>query len=273
MVGKKSSWSGVVVIATLLGATTPAHGQHGTGTATAADGACATCHASHTPDAGSYALRLDGSGSARATGLSEASQSCLRCHATPQDRARQADVLNLPLAVTEGSYLGLDMSDDHAMGFADASRRSEDAQGLAMLRPGYRSSNTWSGRSAMRAGSLECTTCHDPHQPAELLSTRGELEALCGSCHDPSSYLLSGHSASKCSDCHRLHGGSDPHLLVETNTDLVCRSCHGGGGLQRKGDALVGVARTPEQAHAGPRIGLCVECHSVHNEVTEGGPR
>jgi len=273
MMGTRSSWSGLVAIAALLGAAAPAHGQHGTGTASAADGACASCHTSHTPEAGSYALRLDASGSARATRLSDVSQSCLRCHATPQDRARQADVLNLPLAVAEGGYLGLDMSDDHAMGFVDPSRQLEEARGLTALSPGNRSANAWSGRSAMRAGSLKCTTCHNPHRPAELLPAPGAEEALCGSCHDEPSYLLLGHSSSTCSDCHRLHGGSDLHLLADSNADLVCRSCHGGGGFRQRRDSFGSAARSPEEAHASPRIGLCVECHSVHGEGAGRGLR
>jgi hypothetical protein len=98
---------------------------------------CTMCHGPH--DAGSdlYSLRVDdilGSGyraAIQSTGPGAVSLSCLRCHATPALRVRQARGGNAapapaaPPPAGGGKYLDLDPSDDHPLGRAEYSERSE----------------------------------------------------------------------------------------------------------------------------------------------------
>lgn len=99
-------------------------------------------------------------------------------------------------------------------------------------------------QSKMYANGVKCSDCHDPH------STRLKLEgnALCGQCHEPSTYDTfehvrhpGGSEGSQCVDCHmpeRTYMVVDPRrdhsfkvprpdLTAELGTPNACSGCHG----------------------------------------------
>lgn len=65
----------------------------------------------------------------------------------------------------------------------------------------------------------------------------------------PVSMLNAKHN---CSDCHLTHSGSSPNLLIGTNVEVLCLSCHGPAGS------------SPVKAknHKGH---TCVVCHNPHD--------
>lgn len=226
---------------------------------------CNMCHGAHTDGSAPYTLRtgepLGWTYSASSgTGPGPLSQSCLRCHSTPDGRARQRDVAaSAPVLAPQARYLGSDLGDDHPLG-----RISSD-----WGRPGGASNSgapdRWNAELFDRNGplggpvaeSLECTTCHDPHDRAGGTAEPERERALCGGCHDPLRYDLSGHTSAACSDCHRLHSGHQPSLLAEPSADVLCLSCHDPGGSRTRAAAPRG--------HIEPQSKSCISCHSVHH--------
>lgn len=237
---------------------------------------CEACHGSHVPDRGEYSLRLGDAGVrgswVRGTGPGAVSQSCLRCHSTPADRMNAgADAKTGPIRLAEGKYLGLDLADDHTLGRLD---RNRDDRGLLFdTNPrNLRTRRSLTGRASIlpsAMGSVECTTCHDPHRPIGPIPTPEEEPILCGACHDAGTYGYGLHVSATCSDCHRLHEGRGLDLLREEDEELLCMSCHGGArppsGLDRARRTSLPVG---PPGHVVPPAGRCSDCHPAHGTVT-----
>lgn len=236
---------------------------------------CAICHGSHDGGAGAYSLKggVDRSmweqlTQAQAPGLSGASQSCLRCHGTPEVRAREREFAGqAAAAIATGSYLGLDLLDDHPLG------RIEDSEALSRF---GRLPDPRSLPSPVRMGSwnvdgsglhVECTTCHDPHRRDFGPLSAPELQTICGGCHDPATYALAGHASQPCTGCHAMHGGAEGSLLTEHNTDALCTECHSTasarGPIPPMDLHFTTGSRASFRGSPG-ELSACSDCHTVH---------
>ncbi len=247
------------------------HAEGAPGTAALREEArgCGLCHAAHLAAAGAYSLRSEsGSGSApqQAIGISRlgpSSQSCLRCHSTAAVRLRQAEFAPAASAVLEpGTYLQLDLTDDHPVGLVEP---SVALRRMTLLRTGGRVGPTGLQRGGADP-TIECTTCHDPHRRTGPVSA-AEERVLCAGCHEPTRYGLRTHAGLACTDCHALHGGSQVGLLRTHGADVLCRTCHEPGSPARAGDSgTVAVPRTPagHPTGAGAAAAGCLSCHRAH---------
>lgn len=251
----------------LLAAPLPLAAQHGVIAGAAGAGDCDVCHASHTGGTGVYTLRMGEGGPwfGRTGGgaLGMVSQSCLRCHGAAQVRRRQPEFSRTGLGEgREPSYLGFDFADDHPLGRAGQVRGTSTAPArrratVGRLTPG--------GALEVERRGLECTRCHDPHRRQGATPPPEDEADLCGACHDVVA-LGQGHQGTPCSGCHRLHGGTRRALLAHDDPDMVCRSCHD-RTVRSLPVGPAGAAALAPAAHARdlrPRVGRCVDCHTVH---------
>ncbi len=82
----------------------------------------------------------------------------------------------------------------------------------------------------VREGVLECTSCHDPHEPATRSLLGGFKQQQCVACHaDKGGPFVFEHPASRvegCTACHAPHGSPNRHLLTHQRVAEVCLSCH-----------------------------------------------
>lgn len=212
------------------------------------------CHVDH--GEGSFGI-LDMQG-----GLDESTGQCLACHTNAPERARHmpGSWQGNPSA-GPNTFLGLDLSDDHFVG------RRSGAAGPAMH---DRLNSLLLGRPASSASAfganeayVQCMSCHDPHTPNPEINDADGQQALCSTCHEPAAYVTPSHSNNTCSDCHQLHGSIGPERLAASDSDVLCRSCHGGARLTTwQPPAPPGPDGPP--GHLEPMTDRCVGCHPVH---------
>lgn len=262
----------LILLATFAGAA-PASAQHparaSVSSVTPAEQGCEMCHASHGAAVGPYSLQSDDLPglspelNALPPDIAGISRSCLRCHATPSQRARQPQFARRSLlAVEGGKYLGLDLSDDHPLGRLERYGWPElDASGRR--RPFDRPSPALRSDPSGEQRFLGCTGCHDPHDRSPTISAE-EQQMLCGSCHDLGRYALQNHSSLACSSCHVLHGGHEAALLAEPIADVLCASCHNATGLARVRPGDEPASLNAPQGHIEPPAESCTTCHAAH---------
>lgn len=81
----------------------------------------------------------------------------------------------------------------------------------------------------LREGILDCTSCHDPHEPVTRTNLGGFKQQACLRCHtdkqgpfvyEHGSVLIEG-----CTSCHDPHGSPNRHMLnFQRVTDLIAGS-------------------------------------------------
>jgi DmsE family decaheme c-type cytochrome len=85
-------------------------------------------------------------------------------------------------------------------------------------------------RHRLQEGILECTSCHDPHKPSQMMRLGGVKHEACLKCHqDKGGPFLFEHKASRlegCRACHEVHGSPNRHMLIQHSISDLCFSCH-----------------------------------------------
>jgi len=108
-------------------------------------------------------------------------------------------------------------------------------------------------RHRLQEGILDCTTCHDPHEPAVSARLGGFKHEACLKCHtDKGGPFLYEHQSSRvegCTICHDAHGSPNRHLLTYQSTADLCFSCHTFAPQWHKS--------------FGERTTNCTSCHST----------
>lgn len=191
------------------------------------------------------------------------------------------------------SLLGADLGDDHPVSLTIPAGRP----GLNLPPPG----------DPVRldaAGRIQCTSCHDPHDPGyppflvKSQETVGGLGgALCLTCHSPAGWADGAHanatatpvplslarrdppetvSQAACGGCHRTHQAEDRARLGRGTPAGRCLACHDGrtaadvaGELALASHHPVGDGRhdPTENLRALPvtaRHAECADCHQPH---------
>jgi DmsE family decaheme c-type cytochrome len=86
-------------------------------------------------------------------------------------------------------------------------------------------------RHRLQEGVMDCTTCHDPHEPAARQRLAGFKHEACFRCHtDKEGPYLFEHEASRiegCTSCHEVHGTPNRRMLTHHSIADLCYSCHG----------------------------------------------
>lgn len=195
-----------------------------------------------------------------------------------------------------GANLGTDLSDDHPISFVYSSALS--AQDIQIRPPSALPEQL----KLDRAGELQCTTCHNPHENlyGNFLVMSNRRSAMCVACHDLSGWRLSTHESSTaltsvtndsylqssehatmvengCANCHRPHSaGGHERLLHFARSEDNCLSCHDGSVASSnvRADLLKfnrhdvtrydGIHDPTESPLVAPRHVECVDCHNPH---------
>lgn len=257
----------------LLLAAGTAQGQHSAAASAAVSpeySRCGMCHSAHPGGPGAYALRTDdlpvivGRTPMASGGPGKVSLSCLRCHLTPEVRAAQPDFQGAGISsLLDSKYLGLDLGDDHPVGLVEASAWP-DPSARADVPP----SDPFGAEirrliGGVDARAVECTTCHDPHDPAGSIPGPEEQVRICTSCHEPLTYAVQDHPSLACSDCHSLHSGYKTALLTASPDEGLCNACHDPIGPPAAARSAGRVLKGPE-GHVQPPDESCLTCHAPH---------
>ncbi len=85
-------------------------------------------------------------------------------------------------------------------------------------------------RHRLQEGILECTSCHNPHEPAQRWMLGGFKQEMCVDCHvdkgGPWMFEHGGVRGEGCTSCHTPHGSVNRHMLSFQNVAELCYSCH-----------------------------------------------
>lgn len=201
-----------------------------------AGSSCTTCHG----DAAKHIEEGGGEGTIFAYGESataeEKSQKCLRCHGDSHPR-----FLNSP-----HGRAGMDCTSCHSIHSSAAEppllRKAEKpaewaSQGLSAKSAKCVECHTdvytefqYNEHHRLQEGILDCTSCHDPHEPATRVRLGGFKQAQCIQCHaDKGGPFVFEHGSVKvegCVACHTPHGSVNRHMLLFQRTAELCFSCH-----------------------------------------------
>jgi DmsE family decaheme c-type cytochrome len=197
-----------------------------------AESSCTACH-------GDPTTHLDeggGQGNIFAFGEDELpsarSASCLGCHATQHPR----------FAATSHAKAGLDCTSCHGI-HGDPWSLIDAPKQIRSELQGSRTSDActechndifaqfeFNERHRLQEGILECTSCHNPHEPPQRWMLGGFKQEACATCHaDKSGPWVFEHGSVRgegCTSCHNPHGSPNRHLLAFQNVAELCYSCH-----------------------------------------------
>lgn len=85
-------------------------------------------------------------------------------------------------------------------------------------------------RHRLKEGILECTSCHNPHEPQNRVRLGGFKEAECFECHTdkqgPFVYEHGSVLVEGCTSCHEPHGSVNRHMLTFQSVANLCYTCH-----------------------------------------------
>ena len=233
-----------------------------------------------------------------------ASKLCLSCHdgtiALGELVSRQTEI---PFAggirfLPEGNTrLGTDLSDDHPVSFVYD-------ESLAIQNGELVSPSTLTNTVKLdKAGELQCTSCHDPHEDSfgKFLVRPNNFSELCETCHTRTDWIFSSHATSAatwpgtgtdpwpftdfptvaengCSNCHAPHNAGEPvRLLNYIAEEDNCLACHNGNVaatdieselLKQFAHPVQDLARIHDAAEDAaifmPNHVECVDCHNPH---------
>jgi predicted CXXCH cytochrome family protein len=195
--------------------------------------------------------------------LGSSSKLCLSCH---DGTVAIGQTVSQGLIATSGtmvpkSNLGTDLRTSHPFSFATPIVDNGELRLSLLASP----AQTADPAVKLVQGTVECTTCHDPHTPnidlvvPEFLVRDSSSGKLCLACHDPSrptaTYLagwatsqhaiasnstggdptMGGYAtvaADACVSCHAPHNASSAgRLLRQATQEATCAACHNGKNL------------------------------------------
>ncbi len=274
-------------------------------------GACSMCHAAHgsfgpqqmwaRPDSlAVYQPYQSESIKAYVGQPTGASKRCLSCHdGTLALAPSHGENFGAGVRLTEASssYIGTDLRDDHPVSFSYIESISSGRRDLAPA-------SALTGPVKLdRAGFVQCTSCHDPHDNTygHFLTQPNRNGELCVNCHQFSGFMAATHATvtlsgangllraagvrqpvgedtrSGCNACHLSHTSpSREQLLLLDEEKTLCLACHDGRQAQSNIAAAlnkpyahpVGMMPRLTQTDTDPFIDdgsvECSDCHNPH---------
>ena len=122
-------------------------------------------------------------------------------------------------------FTGVDLTDDHPIGYSYDTNNDPELtirnwpwknEGLKVLLDPDASN-----------GTVECHTCHNPHDNFYSPFLNEPVTSLCTTCHSKTGWDETVHFGLGCTNCHKSHGGGK--ALLESVEEINCYSsgCHG----------------------------------------------
>lgn len=229
----------VVVFMHFYPATAAALGDGDTGAAT-----CAECHEDLTAAfKGSVHGVID---SKKMAGIAGAAFSCDSCHGDLKKHLgnpEAGNIFNFKGTANEASKMCLSCHiDNHGQYFASSHGKASMA--CTNCHAVHKKDNTHPTKSCYSCHTdvfakfkmnenhkvMECSACHNPHEPATRTRLGGFKQEACYKCHtDKAGPYLYEHMSltiDGCSACHDVHGSPNRHMLVDQSVSQLCYSCH-----------------------------------------------
>lgn len=195
------------------------------------------------------------------------SERCLGCHSDAHPQ----------FASSAHGTAGMGCTDCHSMHSSDAPNAallnapSDSAMAFGTLRPAsavcvdcHQDAFTqfaFNERHRLHEGTLDCTSCHDPHEPEQRVLLGAFKQEACVQCHaDKGGPFVFEHAASRvegCTACHGSHGSPNRHMLTHQRVGELCYTCH----------ALVPQFHLGFSPVAPPRFDLDTQCTNCHSTI------
>lgn len=199
-------------------------------------------------------------------GLNSPSKLCLSCHDGTVAPGQTVIFGTIPMTgnMKSTSVFGTDLKSSHPFSLQTPLVDSPNVNVLLFGNPGQ----TADPKVRLINGTIECTTCHEPHlqnidKVLPLFLVRDSSGSqLCVACHDPTRivngqtnflagwtsgiHAIAGNSTSNtpyvggygsvaqngCNACHMPHNASGPIRLLRGPNEQDCAACHAGTNLQ-----------------------------------------
>lgn len=181
------------------------------------ENSCTSCH-------GSAETHLDEGGGANIFAFKsedipkEKSSQCLTCHTHSNAR----------YMVSPHGRANMDCTSCHSVHTKDI--KADATKSCYSCHEDVFSEFQLNERHRLQEGIMNCTTCHNPHEPSTRQRLGGFKNESCFKCHtDKSGPYLYEHGASRiegCSSCHNVHGSPNRHMLNQQSVSDLCFSCH-----------------------------------------------
>jgi DmsE family decaheme c-type cytochrome len=154
----------------------------------------------------------------------EKSEKCLACHAEEKTRYFLSQHAKSSLDCTMCHSI-------HSAGSREALLKTSPMKTCSLCHQDVFAQFQLNERHRLQEKILECSTCHDPHEPSTMFQLGGFKQEACLTCHtDKGGPFLHEHGASRiegCTSCHEVHGSPNRHMLTHQSVADLCFSCHG----------------------------------------------
>ena len=152
---------------------------------------------------------------------------CLSCHSQAHPRffasshARAGLSCKSCHSVHSGNLIDVAAADDY---IGRASQQCTECHAAAVTE------FTFNEHHRLEEGIMECTSCHDPHEPTPRVRLGGFKTQQCTQCHvDKLGPFVFEHGTSLvegCTSCHSPHGSPNRFMLAFQAEGDLCYSCH-----------------------------------------------
>jgi predicted CXXCH cytochrome family protein len=246
---------------------------------------CESCH-------GPGKAHIDGAGdvskiiSYKNKSSKEASDTCLGCHAGKEERNNfrrgehwRNDVgctdCHSPHSFTTGSHVAssnvfVTTSNAQKPGFSTIRMlKMNDPQLCVSCHNEVKPQFMMPFHHKVLEGAMRCSDCHNPHGGFELKQTRLATggDAPCIRCHadkqGPFTYEHAPVKTEGCPACHQPHGSANPRLLIFSQVNQLCLTCHS------VAHDVGAVEPAGPQHNQNAQYANCTACHvKVHGSRT-----
>lgn len=213
--------------------------------------------------------------------LGQSSSLCLSCHDGTVAVGQTQAYGKIPTqgALRSADVLGQNLSTSHPFSMVTPMKDSPD---LAASLVGSHKTADATGAVKLINGSVECTSCHDPHVQAkdkiaqDFLVRDNSGGQMCLACHDPTRVVqgqvnrLAGWSTSihaTASNEPAAQASVGPYGSVARN---ACTSCH--QTHNASGPARLLRAATPALPGVDPNSQPCITCHNAGSNLSPAAP-
>ena len=251
-----------------------------------ATGGCLACHAAHRSNHPKLLHQ-------------EQTSLCLDCHVVFADRMKQSSIVHEPMG--EGCQQCHDAHASDSAKLLKSPMRELCFSCHEDIQMAVESAQTPHGALAEIG---ECINCHDAHATGRSHLLRNTTRAVCLACHnkeiqtptgkipDMTPIVSTGNNLhgpftiNDCSECHQIHGGARPRLLImefsssfytpfQENKYELCFSCHNPSmSLVSETTELTGFRNGDRNLHfvhvnQDEKGRTCRACHEIHSGESE----
>ncbi|HVS64371.1 MAG TPA: cytochrome c3 family protein [Thermoanaerobaculia bacterium] len=192
---------------------------------TGEEGSCSGCHGpveQHVATDGEAPVYTFG-----ADGWRSDTERCLGCHQKTNPRFMRSDHAKAGLGCTDCHSIHSEMGPETMV---MASLRGRPSATCAECHGVVMAEFSFPQGHRLEEGTIECTSCHNPHEPSSRVLLGGFQQQKCAECHvDKSGPFIFEHPVSRvdgCTACHSAHGSPNRHLLDFQRVAESCYSCH-----------------------------------------------